>query len=100
MAGVSITPLAGLPPAMGAPPGRIPASCEKSTNWLALKAMANAIKRAARAMRMRLFMVRFLSDTGERFDGITIAEVADWHITRTGYCTGYSSKGVSEAYIA
>jgi hypothetical protein len=74
-------------------------ACEKP-KALALKAMANAIRRAARAVRMRLFMVRFLSDTGERFDGITIAEVADWHITRTGYCTGYSSKGVSEAYIA
>jgi hypothetical protein len=56
-----------------------------------LKEIAKAIRRAAKAVRTCLIMMRFLSHTGERFDGITISERARRHITSTGYCTGYSS---------
>jgi hypothetical protein len=54
-----------------------------------LAVIANATRRATRAVRMRLIMVKFLSDSGERFDGMSIAKRACRHITRTGYCTGY-----------
>jgi hypothetical protein len=36
--------------------------------------MANAIRRAARAVRMRFVMVRFLSYSGECFDGYILRE--------------------------
>jgi hypothetical protein len=41
--------------------------------------------------------MKFLSAAGERFDGMSIAKRARWHITRTGYYTGYllvSGKGM------
>jgi hypothetical protein len=71
----------------------LPTSVSEKPKALALKAIANAIRIVARAMRMRLFMVGFLSVSGECFDGITIAEDTRRHITRTGYTTGYLSKG-------